>query len=198
MVVNRDELTANLIKFYDFRGKSLLYTGCGLGQLLPPESRVSSVAAIDRDAKALKAFRDVAKTKWAGIPIRFFPRKFETVNVKGDVAYFEFCMHMMDDPKFTLEHARSLAKDIVILDHLPGSKWVYFWAGEEDVLRSTKTIESFGVKRTMKFMTEQRFEDGKALARRLDRVGKEAKRRILELKDAKDIRMRMDYGLYLL
>ena len=198
MVVNRDELTANLIKFYDFRGKSLLYTGCGLGQLLPPESRVSSVAAIDRDAKALKAFRDVAKTKWAGIPIRFFPRKFETVNVKGDVAYFEFCMHMMDDPKFTLEHARSLAKDIVILDHLPGSKWVYFWAGEEDVLRSTKAIESFGVKRMMKFMTEQRFEDGKALARRLDRVGKEAKRRILELKDAKDIRMRMDYGLYLL
>jgi len=198
MVVDRDELTVNLTKFYDFRGKSLLYTGCGLGQLLPPESRVSSVAAIDRDAKALKVFRDVAKTKWAGIPIRFFPRKFETVTVKGDVAYFEFCMHMMDDPKFTLEHARSLAKDIVILDHLPGSKWVYFWAGEEDVLRSTKTIESFGVKRTMKFMTEQRFEDGKALARRLDRVGKEAKRRILELKDAKDIRMRMDYGLYLL
>jgi SAM-dependent methyltransferase len=198
MVVDRNELTANLTNFYDFRGKSLLYTGCGLGQLLPPESKVSRVAAIDRDAKALKAFRNIAKTKWAGIPIRFFPRKFETVNVKGDVAYFEFCMHMMDDPKFTLGHAHALAKDIVIMDHLPGSKWVYYWAGEEEVLKSTKMIESFGVKRMKKFVTEQRFENGEALARRLDRVDTEAKRRILELKDARDIRMRMDYGLYLL
>jgi len=198
MVVDRNELTANLTKFYDFRGKSVLYVGCGLGQLLPPESWAVSVVGIDRDAKALTAFRSVTKTKWTCIPIKFIPRKFETVKIHGDVAYFEFCMHMMDDPKFTLEHARSLAKDIVIMDHLPGSKWVYYWAGEEDVLRSTTTIESFGVKRTKKLVTEQRFEDGKALARRLDRVGKEAKRRILELKGAKDIRMRMDYGLYLL
>jgi SAM-dependent methyltransferase len=198
MVVDRNELTANLTKFYDFRGKSVLYVGCGLGQLLPPESGIASVVAIDRDAKALKAFRDVAKTQWAGIPIKFIPRKFETVRLHGDVAYFEFCMHMMDDPKLTLELARSLAKDIVIMDHLPGSKWVYYWAGEQDVLRSTNAIESFGVKRKKIIVTEQRFEDMKALARRLSRVGKKAKRRILELKHAKDIRMRMDYGLYLL
>ena len=186
------------MEFYDFRGKSLLYVGCGLGQLLPPESGAAGVVAIDRDAKALKAFRSVANTTWAGIPIKFVPRKFETVRDRGDVVYFEFCMHMMDDPKFTLELARSLAKDIVIIDHLPGSKWVYYWNGEREVLRSTKTIESFGVRRSERFATEQRFDDGKALAKRLDEVGTEAKRRILELKDARDIRMRMDYGIFLL
>lgn len=197
MVVDRDELTANLTKFYNFRGKKVLYVGCGLGQLLPPESGVASVVGIDRDANALKAFRNVAKTKWAGIPITFVPHKFETVNHHGDVAYFEFCMHQMEDPRRTLELARSLARDIVIMDHLPGSKWVYYWAGEDEVSRSTKAIESFGIRRKKILVTEQKFDDEKALARRLDRVGREAKRRILELKDAKDIRMRMDYGLFL-
>jgi SAM-dependent methyltransferase len=198
MVVNRDELTSALTKFYDFRGKKVLYVGCGLGQLLPPGSGVASVVGIDRDAKALGAFRRVAATTWAGIPITFVPRKFETIRHHGDVAYFEFCMHMMKDPRRTLKLARSLAKDVVIMDHLPGSKWVYYWAGEEQVARSTKAIQSFGIKREKTLVTEQRFEDGKALAKRLDQVGREARRRIMELKDAKDIRMRMDYGLYLL
>jgi SAM-dependent methyltransferase len=198
MVVDRSVLTANLLRFYDFKGKSILYTGCGLGQLLTPESGVSSVVGIDRDTKALKAFRDVEKTTWAEIPIKFFPHRFETVKDHADVAYFEFCMHMMDDPKFTLELARKLTKDIVIIDHLPGSKWVYYWNGEEDVRRSTQTIESFGVRRRKTLVANQHFEDGKALAKRLDRVDGEAKRRILELRGANDIHMRMDYALYLL
>ncbi len=198
MVVSRGELTANLTKFYDFKGKSVLYVGCGLGQLLPPESGVARVVAIDRDPKALKAFRDVAKTDWAGIPIEFVPHKFETVRHHGDVAYFEFCMHMMDDPQRTLELARSLAKDVVVMDHLPGSKWVYYWAGDDDVLKSTRTMESFGVRRRKAFVAEQRFEDWKALARRLAGAGQESRRRVIELKGAKDIRMRMDYGLFLL
>ena len=198
MVVGRSVLTANLLKFYDFEGKSVLYTGCGLGQLLPPESGVTSVVGIDRDSEALKAFRDVEKTTWAGIPIKFFPHKFETAKDHADVAYFEFCMHMMDDPKFALELARKLTKDIVVIDHLPRSKWVYYWNGEDDVLESTEAIESFGVRRRRTFVADQHFEDGKALAKRLDEVGGEAKRRILELEGAKDIHMRMDYALYLL
>ncbi len=198
MVVDRDELTANLTKFYDFRGKTVLYVGCGLGQLLPPRSGVASVVAIDRDAKTLKAYRRVAKTDWAGILIRFVPRRFETVAIRGDVAYFEFCMHMMDDPQRTLELARSLATDIVIMDHLPGSEWVYYWAGEDEVLRSTTTIESFGVRRKRTLTAEQRFKDWKALAARLAGEGKESHRRVLELKGVRDIRMRMNYGLYLL
>ncbi len=198
MVVDRDELTASLTKFYDFRGKTVLYVGCGLGQLLPPWSGAASVVAIDRDAKALKAFRRAAKTDWAGIPVRFVPRRFETVAIRGDVAYFEFCMHMMDDPRRTLELAQSLATDIVIMDHLPESEWVYYWAGEDEVLRSTKTIESFGVRRKKALTAEQRFEDWKALAARLAGEGKESHRRVLELMGVKDIRMRMDYALFLL
>jgi hypothetical protein len=198
MVVDREELTTNLTNFYDFSGKTVLYTGCGLGQLLPPQSGVKSVIGIDRDAKALKAFRDVAKTKWAGIPIKFFPHKFEMVKDHADVAYFEFCMHMMDDPKLTLNLARALAKDIVVIDHLPGSKWVYYWCGEDEVRRSTRVIETFHPRRTKQLVADQRFSDWNALMKRLDGVEKESERRILELKGAEDIHIRMDYGLFLL
>jgi len=40
LVVNRSELTANLVKFYNFRGKTVLYVGAGGGQLLGPDSGV--------------------------------------------------------------------------------------------------------------------------------------------------------------
>lgn len=198
MVVDRSELAANLRTFYDFEGKSTICVGAGGGLLLEPASGVASVVAIDRDAEALGRFRTEARTKWAGIPIRFVPRDFESVNLQGDVVYFEFCMHMMKDPRGALEHARSLASDIVIMEHLPGSKWVYYWAGEDEVLRCTRTFESFGVRRQKRFTAEQRFNDWNAFAERLSGLGKESRRRVLELKEAKEVHMPMDYGLYLL
>ena len=198
MVVDRAELSANLARFYDFRGKSVLYVGAGIGQILRPGSGAASVVAIDRDPGSLKGFRRAAATEWAGIPVRFFPRDFKTVKVRGDVVYFEFCMHYMKDPGRTLRQARSLAPDIVAMDHLPRSRWVYYWAGEEVVGRSTRAIEAFGVRRREAFTAEQKFADWKALATRLKGEGKESRRRVLELKGVRDIRMPMDYCLYLL
>ena len=37
-----------------------------------------------------------------------------TVILHGDVVYFEFCLHEMDDPAKALIHAKSLAPDIVV------------------------------------------------------------------------------------
>ena len=197
-LVDRAELGANLTGFYDFRAKSVIYVGAGRGQLLGPASGAAMVTAIDRDPDSLQGFRAEAATKWAGIPIRFIPHNFATVDVRGDVVYFEFCMHYMEDPEATLRHARTLASDIVVMDHLPTSKWVYYWAGEGAVSRSAGAIESFGVRRKSVHTAEQRFEDWNALATRLSEEGEESKRRVLELKGTRDIRMRMDYCLYLL
>ena len=198
MVVDRAELGANLARFYDFRAKSVLYVGAGIGQVLRPTTGVASIVAIDRDPDSLEGFRSESKTVWAGIPVKFVPQKFETVTLRGDVVYFEFCMHMMDDPRDALEHARTLAQEVVIIDHLPKSKWVYYWAGEDPVGRSTRAIESFGVRRKKELSAEQRFEDWSELAARLSGEGAESHRRVNELKGAVDIRMRMDYCLYLL
>jgi len=198
MVVDRSGLTANLTKFYDFKGKSALCVGAGGGLLLDPASGVARVVAIDRDVELLQGFRTESRAKWAGVAMRFVPRKFETVQLRGDVVYFEFCMHQMENPRQALEHARSLAPDIVVIDHLPGSKWVYYWAGEDEVLESAKVMKSFGIRRQQTFTTEQLFEDWKALAARLSGEGEESRRRVLELKGTRGVRIPMDYSLCLL
>ena len=198
MVVDRSKLTANLIRFYDFKGKSVLYVGAGGSQLLGPASGVSRVVAVDSNAESLHGFRSEAKTKWAGIPIKFVPRNFETVNLKGDVVYLEFCLHEMPDPRKILDQARSLAQDIVVIDHLPKSKWIFYGAEETHVLRSTKAAESFGIRRHERFTAQQKFKDYEELKARLSEQGEVSRQRVLALKGAKDIRIPMDYGLYLL
>lgn len=198
MVVDRSKLTANLTEFYDFQGKSVLYVGAGGGQLLDPTSGVKEVVAIDIDAKSLKGFRSEAKTRWAGIPIRFVPKSFEKVSERGDVVYFEFCLHEMPNPREALEHAHSLAPDIVVMDHLPKSEWIFYGAEENHVLRSTKAAESFEVRRRKKFRAEQWFKDYEQLAARMAGQGELSGRRVLTLKGAKDIRIPMDCALFLL
>ena len=198
MVPNRNKLTANLTKFYDFKGRTVLYVGAGRGQLLGPASGVGKVVAVDSDAESLVGFRSEAKTKWTGIPIKFVPHDFETVNLRGDVVYFEFCLHEMPDPRLALDHANSLAPDIVVIDHLPKSKWIFYAAEETQVLRSTNAAESFGIRRRRRFTVEQKFDDYKELKARMTEQGEVSRQRVLALKGAKDIRIRMDYGLYLL
>jgi hypothetical protein len=198
MVVNRSELTANLTRFYDFNGKAALYVGAGGGQLLGPASGVRKLVAIDSDAESLRGFRNEAKTKWAGIPIQFVPRGFESVDARADVVYFEFCLHEMAHPIKALAHAHSLAPDIVVMDHLPESEWIFYGAEETQVLRSTKTIESFGIRRRESLRTQQRFKDYQELAARLAEAGGKSLQRSLPLKGAKDITIMMDYGLFLL
>jgi SAM-dependent methyltransferase len=198
LVVDRSKLSADLADFYEFKGKAVIYVGAGGGQLLGPETGVKRVVAIDSNPESLNAFRSEANSTWAGIPIRFVPRDFETVNLHGDVVYFEFCLHHMEDPRRALEHARALAQDIVVMDHLPGSKWIYYGAEEDRVLHSFKAAEAFGTRRVEKFTIDQRFKDYEELAARLAGEGEVPLRRASELRGKKDIRIRMDYGLILL
>ena len=184
--------------FYDFGGKAVLYVGAGGGQLLGPRSGVKRVVAIDSNPESLKGFRSEAKSKWAGIPIRFVPRGFESVSIRGDVVYFEFCLHHMEDPRKALEHARSLAADVVVMDHLPGSEWIYYGAEEDKVLHGARATEAFGIRRSKRLTIDQRFKDYEELAARLAGEGEVSRMRALELKGLKNIRIKMDYGLFLL
>jgi len=77
--------------------------------------------------------------------------KFEEVALSGKVVYFEFCLHEMADPMKALAHARTLAPDIVVLDHSPGSAWAFHAAEEEKVRRSSEAMERFGIHRRENF-----------------------------------------------
>jgi len=81
--------------------------------------------------------------------------KFEEVAVSGDVVYFEFCLHEMDDPMKALVHARALAPEIVVFDHFPGSAWAFHAAEEEKVGRSPEAMDRFGIRRRETLRSEQ-------------------------------------------
>jgi hypothetical protein len=198
LVVDRRKLALDLFNFYNFKDKIVLYVGAGGHQILCPEMSPAKVVAIDSDSKSLQGFRNEANSKWSGIPIQFVPTRFEAIDLPGDVVYFEFCLHLMNNPGVALEHAHSLALEIVVMDHLLESEWTFYSGEEPKVLLSTRAIESFGIKRRELKNTVQRFDDYPQLLTRLSEQGEKSTRRILSLREAKDIKIKMDYALYLL
>lgn len=163
MAVDYGKLSGNLGRFFDFTGKVVLFVGAGGRQLLDPAIRTKKLIAIDRMPEALKELTNVAA---AGMldSVAVIGADFEDVTLPGDVVYFEFCLHEMDDPQRALVHASKRAPDIVVFDHLPGSDWVFYSAEEEKVRRSAQAMERFGVRRRETFRAEQRFRDDAELS----------------------------------
>ena len=63
----------------------------------------------------------------------------------------------MPDPERALAHARTLAPDVVVLDHAPGSEWAWHVVEEEKVARSAEAARRAGVRAERLFRGEQRF-----------------------------------------
>jgi len=123
---------------------------------------------------------------------------FEDVTLHGDVVYFEFCLHEMDDPQRALVHASQRAPDIVVFDHSPGSDWVFYGAEEEKVCRGAQAMDCFGVRRRETFRTEQRSRDDAELFAKVKAQGATAIQRAQHFAGATKIVIPMSYELALL
>src|SRR5271167_913274 len=159
VAVDYRQLTEDLRGFYDFTGRVVLFVGAGGRQLLDPSIETKKLIAIDRDIVGLREFRRNHADRGGGESVQVVDGEFEDVNLCGDVVYFEFCLHEMLDPQRALAHARTLAPDVVVFDHLPGSDWVYYAAEEKAVRRSAEAMKHFGIRRRREFHNEQRFQD---------------------------------------
>ena len=116
----------------------------------------------------------------------------------GDVVFSKFCLHEMADPTKALDHARTLAPDLVVYDHSPGSEWIYLGAEDVPVLRSAAAMERFGIRRQERFLAEQRFRTFEELMAKMTPQGQVAIQRIQRFSGAKDIVIPMAYELVLL
>ena len=190
--------TANLHRFYDFAGKVVLVVGAGGGQLLDPACQTKKLIAIDRDRAALN--RLVAKLDASGSrdSVEIVCASFEDVRLSGDVVYFEFCLHETSDPLLALTHARTLAPDSVVFDHLPDSPWSFHAAEEDKVRRSTEAMERFGIRRRHSLSVEQRFGDYDELLAKIGVQGEVAIQRAQRFRGATNIVIPMNCGLVLL
>ena len=198
MATDYAELSANLCRFYDFTGKVVLFVGAGGKQLLDPAAGTRKLIAIDQDVNALRELQANVVAKGLQDSVEVVGARFEEVTVHGDVVYLEFCLHEMDDPEKALVHAKSLAPDIVVYDHSPGSEWIYYGAEEDKVARSCAVMERFGVRRHQRFHAEQRFGNHAELVAKVGPQGPVAIDRVQRFAGATNIVIPMSYELNLL
>ena len=198
MATDLRELTENLVRFYNFKNKIVVYVGAGGRQLLTPLEGTKKLIAIDQDGTALKELRqNVAANGWQD-SVEVVPSSFEDAALRGDIVYFEFCLHEMADPGSALRHARSLAPDIVVYDHSPDSEWIFYGAEEDKVRNSHAAMERFGIRRREEFHAQQRFGDHAELLARVAGQGELSIQRVGHFAGATNIAIPMDYEVVLL
>lgn len=164
-------LTKSLSGFYDFFGKVILLVGAGHGQLLDPAISVKKLIAVDQDLAALREFQEKFSVGPATTPVELLHSKFEEVTVSADVVYFEFCLHEISNPFAALKRARSLAPDVVVFDHSPDSKWIFYGAEEALVRRGSLAMRNFGIRRSASIRTAQTFRTGAELLSKVSAQG---------------------------
>ena len=156
MATDIRQLTENLRAFRDLAGRVVLSVGAGGGQFLDLYRDVTKMIAVDSDPAALGQLEAAAKAR-AFDRVELVGADFFEVARTAEVVVFEFCLHEMPDPARALERARSLAPEVLVYDHAPGSTWSWHAAEEDKVLRSTKAMEACGIRRRALFRGEQRF-----------------------------------------
>lgn len=197
MTTDYSKLTENLHRFYDFGDKVVLFIGAGGKQLLSPATRTRKMIAVDKNADALRELQDNVVAKSLQNSVQVIVADFEEVTTNADVIYFEFCLHEMDDPEKALRHAKSLAPDVVVYDHSPGSEWIYYGAEEDKVAHSSAVMERFGIRRKQKFQAEQRFADYEELLAKVSPQGSLAIERAQRFAGMTNIAIPMSYELNL-
>ena len=198
MAADYAKMSADLRRFYDFTGKVVLFIGAAGKQLLGAATPVRKLIAIDKDVNALEALRAEVAAQGLSDRVDVIGGNFEDVTTRGDAVYFEFCLHEMDDPLQTLQHAKSLAPDLVVYDHSAGSEWIYYGAEEDKVARSSAIMQQFGIRRQQTFQAEQRFADYDELSAKVAPQGTLAIERAQRFLGRKEIVIPFSYELNLL
>jgi hypothetical protein len=195
VAVDRTQLSRDLSRFYEFTGKEVIYVGAGNGQLLDPAG-IAGLIAVEENQRAAEQLR--TGLAGAASSVEIISGRFQDVRIHGDVVYFEFCLHEMEDAVNALAHARELAPEIVVFDHSAGSEWSFYAAEDEKVARSADAIAKFHVRRRKRFAAEQRFRNSAELAAKLLSQGPVAAERARRFAGTTNIVIPMRYELALL
>jgi tRNA A58 N-methylase Trm61 len=198
MATDIKKIINNLLEFYDFYNQTIITVGAGGGQLIEYGRISKNVVAIDFDKEALQKLKDNLLKSGLEDKFTLIHSDFYLSNLKGDVVLFEFCLHEMNDPETALKHALTMASDVLILDHWPGSEWAFIVDEEEKIAKSWTALELFHQKKVQKFDTVQFFNDYEELYQKVKVQGETSIKRINDFKDKKNFSIPMPYGIALI
>jgi SAM-dependent methyltransferase len=188
----------NLESFYDFADKSVLHVGAGGGQFIGYAANARSVLAVDPDPAAVALLETAIRDQGLEDRLTVLQREFESVEARVDIVFLEFCLHEMDDPATALLHARSVAPEILVLDHEPQSPWAWYTCETEKAERSWASVRRGPIVRESTFEAVQRFRDYSELHAKIRPLGAPALARIRKFEGRRDISIEMKYAVALL
>ncbi|MFZ0963550.1 MAG: class I SAM-dependent methyltransferase [Terriglobia bacterium] len=198
MATDYNQIMQNIREFYDFSGKEVLAVGAGGGQLIELGRGTGKLIAIDKDLAAIRQLEARIAAQGLQDQVEIVNADFCETSRAGDVVYFEFSLHEMDDPEQALRHAATLAPDVLIFDHLPDSPWAFYAVEEDKVRHSNSAMTHFECVRQKAFHTEQRFQDHAQLVEKVSCQGALAIERARQFLGKTNIVIPMTYGLTLL
>jgi tRNA A58 N-methylase Trm61 len=198
MATDIKTIVANLLAFYDFRDRTIISIGAGGGQFIEYGRTAGKVIAVDNDPSAMEKLRE--NLKLSGLEDKFTTvvEDFDRTALRGDAVLFEFCLHEMKDPEAAVKHARSLAPDVIIIDHWPGSEWSFIAAEEAKVAAGWQALMRFAFKKEQKHDTVQIFKEYDELYAKVKGQGETSIAHIVKYKGKTDIVIPMSYGLVLI
>jgi predicted RNA methylase len=187
-----------LLAFYDFSGKNVLAVGAGGGQFAEYARSMRKVLAVDRDLAAMRQLQEAAARLNLQDRFEYWTGDFADCGRRADVVLFEFCLHEMDDPSAAVHKAATLAPEVVVIDHAPGSPWVFFTGEDNKVALSWLALSRMQVMRQCSYAGEQRFAHYDELHAKVKSQGDESIRRIERFREQTNIIIPMTYALALI
>ncbi len=198
MATDIKKILENLFEFYDFSDKTIISVGAGGGQFIEYGHASKEVIAIDNDNEALNQLADNLQKKGLTEKFRLVHSDFYLMQEKGDVVMFEFCLHEMEDSEAAIHHALTMAPEVLITDHWPGSQWAYVVDEKEKVMNSWSAVNRFTLKRAQRYDTVQFFHNYDELFQKVNVQGETAITRIKQFQNKKEITIQMSYGFALI
>jgi ubiquinone/menaquinone biosynthesis C-methylase UbiE len=198
MAADIGAILRNIESCYDFTGRSVIHVGAGGGQFVGYAGRARKVLGVDSEAEAVERLKAAIREK--GLEGRFAAvhGDFLSVTTRADVVFFEFCLHEIVDPRAALRHARTLAPEILIADHAPGSAWSWYLCEAEKVQRGWTAVEESPLALDRRFEAVQRFHDHAELLAKVRVLGECVIRRNEEFRERRDFTIDMPYRVALL
>jgi tRNA A58 N-methylase Trm61 len=191
-------IVANLTTFYEFRQKLVVHVGAGGGQLLGYAPASRKVLAVDKDAEAVRLLERRIADRALEDVVTAITGDFRELQLASDVVLLEFCLHEMPEPRAAIDHARALAPDVVVIDHLPESPWSWYADEAEDMARAWEAVAAAGTRQRRSYQAYQHFESHRQLRDRFAAQGEESWRRIAPFQGQTGIEIPMPYGIALL
>jgi predicted RNA methylase len=198
MATDIKKIIENLFEFYDFNNQTVISVGAGGGQFIEYGHASKQVIAIDYDKEALGRLENNLQKSQLLEKFILINSDFYLVNKKGDVVMFEFCLHEMKNTEAAINHALTMAPNILINDHWPDSEWAYIVDEKEKVINSWEALKGFNFKKIQRYDTVQFFHDYEELFQKVKIQGENSINRISQYKDKKDFTIPMSYGFALI